>query len=353
MRIDDKGRENEARENEELRDNANDRVDEPRFTPINGPDVFTIETREDYLRDPQVRSFTDFLAGLLGEGAPMRHAWRHAATRLDWQCESLLDAVWHYWFPVVKQFRHLTGLVDFESLQANALVLEDLKRRLRDARVTKNEYAVRAAARDIQMWGGTDRGDHNSRAIDALGTEPGGFLGYLDRCHLAFGIGDALDLSPFHVAPGFRSNSGFAKIYALAFDEFAIFDSRVAAALGLMIVRWWALNGEAVPLIPMSLRILCMPTPTYRDPRRNPKRNVWGIGGFPVAQRGGNQVHLLHLQSNIHVNWILRAALQDSAFEAEVLKRPHPFGVVPLRALEAALFMIGYDLAGNWPHAGS
>ena len=352
MSIDDKVQEHKALENEGPRDNPNDRVPEPQFTPADGPDVPTIEIREDYLQDRHVGSFTDFLAGQLGDGALTCHAWRQRGSRLDWQCESLIDAASRYWFPVVSQFRHLTGPVDFNSLRANALVLEDLKRRLRDARTTKNEAAGCAAAQDIQIWGGTDRGGHNSRAIGALSKEPGGFLGYLDRCHAAFGTSAALDLSPFRVAAGFRSNSGFSKIYALAFDEFVIFDSRVAAALGLMIVRWWLLNGAPVSLIPMSLQVLCMPTPTYRDSRRNPNRNVAGICGFPVAQRAGNKVHLLHLQSNIHVNWILRAALRGSAFEAEVLKRPHPFGVVPLRALEAALFMIGYDLASNWPHAG-
>ena len=59
---------------------------------------------------------------------------------------------------------------------------------------------------------------------------------------------------------------------------------------------------------------------------------------------------LAHLYSNVRVNWILSEALRGTDFERTVLTRQADLPVTPLRALEAALFMIGYDLAGNEPY---
>ena len=322
--------------------------DESGFTQIDTANCPPPEQQGEYLQDAEVTAFVDFLKGLLGEGGKLRHAWRHARDGYDWQCEDLLDAARRYHFTVVEEFRVLTGPVDFQSLAANALVLNDLKRRLDAAVSSCNDVDARAVAKDIQLWGGTDiRGKKNSMAIDTLGTASGGFLGYLDRCRNAFGGGWSLDLSPFiGASQGLRSNAGFTKIYSLSFDDFIIYDSRVAAALGLLVIRWWALTcyrRKIIAPIPAHLRFYCMPT--HGHVNRDPNVNRFTIAGLPTTR-----CDLSHVQSNVHANWLLCHALSGSYFEHEVLTRPHPYPVKPLRALEAALFMIGYDLAANWPH---
>lgn len=325
------------------------------FLPITEHDGTVNISAEGYLADPDVRGFVGYVSGLLGDGTPVRHCYRHAREGYDWQCDHLLDALRRYRYKVVPTFRHLTGSVDYESIAANAIVLSDIRSRMRSAIVAGNpagEHAAVGAAKEIQVWGGTNRTDANNKAIDQLHLLPSGFLGYLAVCQKSFGSTNALVLTPFIGSGyGLRSNAGFTKIYSLAFDNFIIYDSRVAAALGLLILRYWALRSMQTGIvkpIPSTLGLLCMPI--HADSSRNPNINAFGIGPFPSGT--GRQYYLQHLKSNVYANWILNSAVTGSAFAREITERPHPYPVDPLRGLEASLFMIGYDLRGNWPHTG-
>jgi hypothetical protein len=334
------------------RQDPDSNLEPSRFTVIDDSNCPPAETADDYCNDPYVSNFLDFLKALLTGTSSFRHSYQHADEGYEWQCRNLLDAARRYSYPVADRFRHLTGLIDFRSLPANTLVLQRLKDQLRSALLAAppREIDARDSSTDILHWGGTEiRGAHNLAAVDALGQLPGGLIGYIELCRRSFGSGKLLDLSPFkHSGYGLRSNSGFTKIYSLAFDDFVIYDSRVAAALGLIVVRWWALTGNhhTAPL-PATLRFLCMPA--NGESRRNPNENCFHITGFPFSLSGAAK-HIRHLQCNVRTNWLLKRALVGSHFANEVTQRPHPYPVEPLRALEAALFMIGYDLAGNWPH---
>lgn len=312
--------------------------------------------RDQYLADETVSGFIDYLRKYLGTeanpAARLCHSYVHEKEGYEWQCDGLLDAARRYRFTVLKYFRPLTGAVDFRSLAANGLVLRDLEGRLRGAVARGHEADAISAAKDIQRWGGTNRGEHNSAAINHLSGLPGGFVGYLTTCRISFGGGTALSLRAFIGSGyGLRSNAGFTKIYSLLFDDFVIYDSRVAAALCLLIVRFWCkrnLHSQRRVPIPRNLQFLCMPE--YKNRRRDPNANDLQIGTFPSGS--GLPVFVRHLTSNVYANWILTAALQGSLFETEVVKYPHPYPVKAIRALEAALFMIGYNLNGNWPHTG-
>ncbi len=321
------------------------------FTPITQSNCPPVETADDYLSEQNVRSFLEYLASLVREPQTLRHSYKHADEGYEWQCTGLLDAAKRYSFPIVEQFWVYTGKIDVRSLSANAVVHNHLKGQLREALAggPPKDARARAAAAAILHWGGTEiQGNHNLDALETLAGRPEGFVGYIELCRRSFSSGRTFDLSLFKdSAYGFRSSAGFTKIYSLAFDDFVIYDSRVAAALGLLVIRWWALQrskNSSESTLPESLRFLCMPS--QDDQRRNPNSNWFGITGFPKSY--GN--HIRHIQANIRANWLLKRVVTDSAFEREVSQHPHPYQVEPLRALEAALFMIGYDLAGNWPH---
>jgi hypothetical protein len=331
-----------------------DEKDSARFLAVGANDEFDYTNAKAFLQNDDVRGFIDFFKSFLGiEGHQLlRHCYRHFKPGYDWQCDGLLSAAQRYRFTIVKQFRVLTRSKDYESLTSNGKVLGYLRYQLRTARqIGNSKIAVRAAV-NIQKWGGTNRGEHNERVIEQLQQLPGGFLGYLNVCEKSFGGSAAISMKPF-VGSGYglRSNAGFTKIYALAFDDFIIYDSRVAAALGLMIVRYWALrclaSGRVRP-VPPALALFCMPEPN--DGRRDPNKNAMHIGKFPTGT--ARRTYRDHLMSNIRANWILTAALRNSHFAVTVQARAKSFGTDPLRALEAALFMIGYDLSGNWPHTG-
>lgn len=307
-----------------------------------------IETNEAYLSgDQDTKDFVVYLRGLLGNGPPFSHCYRHRQSDTEWQCLGLLDAAARYQFRIVAPFWAIAGAPPRSTLTANNRVLDKLRTDLLQARATNNETLAVDTAIGIQIWGGTNRGGYNERAIRVASGRPGGFLKYLELCEKSFGSGVSVDLSPFiGSGHGVRSNAGFTKIYSLAFDKFIIYDSRVAAALGLLVVRSLATSGKLNVLVPPSIAFLA-DNRGQPGARRDPNRNVFGISGFGLIGAGN---HFDHLKWNIRANALLTEALKGSAFEKHVMAAPSSFPANPLRVLEAALFMIGYDLGGNWPH---
>lgn len=315
------------------------------FMPVDPSKCPPAERRDDYFADPDVRDFISYLARLLRRDGALRHAWHDRREDLPWRCESLLDAVDQYRYRIAPQLRPLVAGTDHHSLRANAIVLNRLQTDLREAVSTGSPGAADAAARDILRWGGTNRAGHNGRSLAHLETTPGGLIGYLRSCRAAFGAGSVLDLRPLAApAAGIRSNAGFTKIYALAFDDFVIYDSRVAAALGMLIVRWWARKSPTIKRgspIPPPLRLCHLPAMGAAN--RDPNTNALHISGFPRCTS-----QLQHLRSNVRANWLLIRALRGTHFEAQIDGRAAHTPVLSLRALEAALFMIGYDLGPDW-----
>jgi hypothetical protein len=289
------------------------------------------------------------MTGLLGNGPPIAHCYRHRRPPYEWQCLGLLDAVAQYKFPVINYngFHALVGPPPRDTLAANSTILRYLRNTLHTARATANEALAVATAIDILEWGGTNRGGHNENSVRDASARPGGFLGYLNLCERSFGTGTSVNLAPF-IGSGheIRSNAGFTKIHALAFDNYIIYDGRVAAALCLIVVRCLALRGYRNAAVPASVAFRADNRGRPAQ-QRNPNSNAFGLTGFPLAPTGYDREHL---KWNVRANALLTRVLAGSAFERAVKGDPARFPVEPLRALEAAFFMIGYDLGGNWPH---
>jgi hypothetical protein len=138
-----------------------------------------------------------------------------------------------------------------------------------------------------------------------------------------------------------RFNAGMTKIYALLVPEFVIYDSRVAAALAWLVTRWCI--ETKLTLVPDLLRFPCMRPKEGDNPAIRKVRNPsCGQFRFPWLHGAVNHAHW-----NLRASWILSAALNASRQEPEqnvFLDQSNP-----LRALEAALFMWGYDLSLNSP----
>lgn len=122
----------------------------------------------------------------------------------------------------------------------------------------------------------------------------------------------------------FRMNSGFTKIYALKYPNFIIYDSRVAAALGLLVRRYCE-----------QFRLDEVPTNLAFNWSGTKKRNP-SLGKYQFSRLNNDSKK--HAEWNVKANWMLNA----------VVNRLGTFWDVPqnerLRALEAALFMIGYSV---------
>ena len=122
-----------------------------------------------------------------------------------------------------------------------------------------------------------------------------------------------------------RLNAGFTKIYSMLVDGFIIFDSRVAAALAALI-RIFADHADLVA-IPLPLRIALPPG----------RAGVRHVPGFPLAVAGSSGIPAF-ASSNIRASWLVGEMAQRGRF-ADVSSELRG------RALEAALFMIGYTVS--------
>ena len=127
-----------------------------------------------------------------------------------------------------------------------------------------------------------------------------------------------------------RMNAGFTKIYSLLLDGFPIYDSRVAATLGLLIRSFCVETGLSRVPSPLAIAI---------PPGRSGGRDKPDKGGIRLSRIGGDNArrNRLYVDSNIRAAWLLGAMANYG-----------PFGKLDehrrLRALEAAFFMIGYSV---------
>lgn len=280
--------------------------------------------KPEYLSLPHVRPFIDYLRTYLDE-RPLPHHFTFVKTGQRWACTSLYDALQRYEWAIRKEF---TFINSDNSFQANKQVLDHLATTLRRALVAGDSAALTSAAISVMKWGGTEKGNTDVlRRMEREGTT----VAYFRDAASVFGP-DALDEAA--VEDGrIRSNAGFTKIYSLLRDDFVIYDSRVAAALALMVIAYCQEAG--LEKVPVGLAFRVMPAKEGANARHRKLRQPEWRG---LAFSKVNNSHLNHARSNVMANWVLGETLQGTPFHATTPDKD-------LRALEAALFMVGYDLS--------
>lgn len=140
------------------------------------------------------------------------------------------------------------------------------------------------------------------------------------------------------------SNSGLTKIYSVIGSRCVIYDNRVSAALGKIIIEYLAEK----PLAP-ELGIVMGPNP--RDPSTARHK-------FPKKSSGASHI-LAHAKSNVIVNWLILNAVDQlltcsSAFKDEVNKQlshcceghdiTRDEKWMAMRIYESGLFMAGHSV---------
>lgn len=133
-----------------------------------------------------------------------------------------------------------------------------------------------------------------------------------------------------------RFNAGMTKVYSLICESFIIYDSRVAAAMGWLVMKYCC--DRKLTSLPDGLRFPWAPAkeaqntvaPKNRDP------SLECDFKFPRLRRGHH-----HALWNMRASWVLSEALAHPSARAS---RFHEGFGNPLRKLEMGLFMIGYDL---------
>ncbi|WP_260466467.1 hypothetical protein [Pseudomonas luteola] len=277
-----------------------------------------------YFDNLHVQQFTDWLGGQLDSDL-FQHTYRNRRSGKNWTCSSLYNAFETYYWPHPENKR--LGYSKGHTPEENGHALAALRLSLQAG--LHQEADMLEAALDVMRWGGVTA--HNANWLKA---NQAGLADVLLKTRDALDAGDLTNA--LLLDAGLRFNAGMTKVYSLLCTDFIIYDSRVAAALGWIVVKYC--EAHKLQTVPEALQF---PWAAAKESgrgsakRRDPSS---GLLTFPRLRSGSH-----HALWNCKASWLLHAVLdhpkaKDSKFQK--VGAPND----PLRALEAALFMIGYDL---------
>lgn len=291
--------------------------------------------KSEYLALPEVAGFKKFVKGLLSDGEQFAHCYemetrgRKQATT-HWNCEGIYDAFtkydWQYSYLDLRTGKKQAG----RSFRDSELVLANLASELECAVTQNSSREARQICQMVLDWGGvlgsSTRG--NQKKLEGFGDE---LAAYLRQAKIMFESHD-LTLKHKYVVSTSNSyfpvvmNAGFTKIYSILCQDFIIYDGRVGAALGLLVRRYLEHDKDSKN-VPESLAFHYGRAKNTKV-NRNPSNKDFMFPGLGASSPA-------HIRSNIKANWILQDLRGGDLGSFSSLHNP-------LRAIEAALFMIGY-----------
>ena len=277
-------------------------------------------TREAFLADPDVQQMGLWVAARLDTASRWTHTYVDGKTGIRWSCNSLADAFWKYrWCG--KPWRD------------NREKLDAYRRDLREAVEQADVGRVVNACERILRWGGLLR-PHNEAYL--MARQP---VLLDDLLHLRAVIaGDhtpakkEMRREPSAAATECRMNAGFVMIYSLLCDFCVMYDSRVGAALGLLVRQFCEATDRTrvPPCLGFAFGSPREVPNARRRKLRDPSRN-----GLRFPRLGTDpRFHTEHL---MQANWLLRHILENAPW-------PYSTGEEGFHELAAGLFMVGYDL---------
>jgi hypothetical protein len=283
----------------------------------------TRRTSPAYKQRAEVKAFIEWLAQHLGSNQQLKHAYVNRKTGKHWRFADLYDAYQQYeWqHPGVPHLKVSAGCCAASNTNALNALSADLS-------VANCDVSMVRGAKATMFWGGV-----SARNNQWLEVNQKGLANTVTQVAQVLRGGD-LDSPQFQ--KDLRFNAGMTKVYSLICQDFIIYDSRVAAALGMLVVIFCKEKG--LRTLPGGLRFPWAPAKEGENAavpkRRNPSKG--DAFKFPGLRRGHH-----HAIWNMRASWILSQALAHHS------AAPSPFhggDAGALRRIEMALFMIGYDL---------
>ena len=290
-----------------------------------------MKTKQSYAALPHVSAFIGWLATELNSKTLFNHQYVDRRSGNTWSCDSLFGAYESYrWsFPGNTRLGYETGT----CATSNAKALEALRQDFIAAGT--DDTLVLQAATDVMAWGGV-----TARNVEWLKANKAGLGRMIQEVQLALVQKDPN--APALRSKALRFNAGMTKVYSLICPDFLIYDSRVAAALGLLVVRYCEAKG--LSQVPDAL---CFPWASAKESEHtsSPKRRNPSTGSLQFKRlRAGSH----HAQWNMRANWVLSQVIaHDAASQSPFHQIDAPANA--LRGLEQALFMMGYDLGYTAP----
>lgn len=266
--------------------------------------------RSEYLRESSVEAFIDWLRLHVRGDWPFPHEYTMLKPHREWRCSSLWDAFGGYKW---------NGR-DFDANQAE---LDCLAGRILRTVKANDRFGFVGAADSILGWGGVRPG--NAARLRALGEEA------LPTFRKASRLLDPSHADTSRLGGVRYMNAGWTKVYALMLDGFPIYDGRVGAAMGYLVQRYCRSAG--LRQVPTLLQFRWGAAKGGKH-NRNPSL---GSLRFPMLTAANPRTWA---ECNIEAAWILGEVCCEGRFGGLDPRRQ-------LRALEAALFMIGYELPSS------
>ena len=276
-----------------------------------------------YQNDVDVINFKNYLNNCLLD---FEHNYIDRRTGNNWTCRNLLSAFTNYnW-----NFRYTDpitqNIIHGNSFLQSKDALTSLSIGLRAAFETKNKDGIYNFSLAICKWGGVIYGNgqrlKNNKHL---------LFNLYSQTQIAM-VGD--EVNDERTENVFNMNAGFTKIYSLLFDNLIIYDSRVGAALGLLVKNYCISNN--LPGIPASLLFSWAPGNEGSN-QINPKNRNPGVINGQVFPNFSNRPHI-QTQSMLRASWLIEKLVSENQ------QIPGDNISEKMRAIEAALFMIGYDL---------
>nr|NLU59019.1 hypothetical protein [Pseudomonas sp. BIGb0427] len=196
------------------------------------------------------------------------------------------------------------------------------------------DLAASRAAIDVMIWGGVQNGNVSWLTNNAEGL-----------AQLLIDTRDAIDSGALNhqllLDPELRFNAGMTKVYSLICKQLVIYDSRVAAALGWAVVKFCKQVEPELTQVPPELAF-----PGRRPGRTRASANSAIRPRATCSSRRCRAERCTRSGTSAPARYSRRCSpmtmQKHSGFNLD-----DGTGSSPLRRLEAALFMIGYDLGGG------
>lgn len=293
-----------------------------------------------YLGLQEVRGFIEWLRSVLSSDSPDAFVHNYVIEqryksnpKLQWRCTSLFDAFKQYTWQFSFKDRDSGRIVRGASYSESEAALNDLMRKLTRAIDAGDNNACFNACAMILDWGGVlgSKNWGNQKRLLDMQTYLASYLKsakeyFEGDCELKRSYGLELKRGREELV----MNAGFTKIYSLLCRDFIIYDGRVGAAFALLVGSYLHAQSESgIKDVPESLGF-------YYGNAKNPNinRNP-SVGRFRF--RALSTSSAVHIRNNLKANWIVGALNLEESKGFSIQNNP-------VRAFEAALFMIGYRI---------
>jgi hypothetical protein len=277
--------------------------------------------KQEYLERAAVKDFVAWLIPKISGESKFHHQYYNIRNRNTWSCNSIYNAYENYNWPF-KCTLPDRGVMRGNTYVDNEKVLKIISDGLKESLNSQNSDRLLAYCLAVLKWGGVMGGNHTK--LSEMGTN---IVPYFEETIIKL---NPENTNTGNEYPGVKMNAGFSKIYSLLIDDFIIYDSRVGAGLGLLVKQY--LTERQDDSIPNELNFAYGRSRTNGNDgpinRRNPSNEMYSFQALD-----NNRVR--HLKNNICANWLLKQLAEQSKFR---------FTADPMRAIESALFMIGYHV---------